>query len=79
MSEIARNSVLQSDFEHRFKAHFLGNNYWIRGVAGNDLRQTNVPSIRIQFRADLLNEELELLSNQAEKPITKALMESLWL
>ena len=52
MSEIARNSVLQSGFEHRFKAHFLGNNYWHRGVAGNDLRQTNVPAMRVQFRAN---------------------------
>jgi AMP deaminase len=77
MSEIARNSVIQSDFEHRFKAHFLGNNYWLRGVAGNDLRQTNVPAIRVQFRAELLNEELKVLSNYADKPLTQDLVDLL--
>lgn len=27
LCEIARNSVLQSGFEHRFKQHFLGSRY----------------------------------------------------
>ena len=36
LSEIARNSVLQSGFEHSiFKVNWLGENYWKGGVAGN--------------------------------------------
>ena len=71
MSEIARNSVLQSGFEHEYKVHFLGNEYWLRGINGNDIRKTNVPAIRVQFRAELLNEEYDLLSRHAdqEKPL----------
>lgn len=33
--EIARNSVLQSGFEHQFKEHFLGRNYTLPGAQGN--------------------------------------------
>lgn len=33
--EIARNSVLQSGFEHQFKEHFLGRNYFLPGSEGN--------------------------------------------
>ena len=36
--EIARNSVLQSGFEHPFKAHFLGPNYYYPGPKGNGTR-----------------------------------------
>jgi len=61
LCEIARNSVLQSGFEHPFKAHFLGNNYFLRTVAGNDIDQTNVPNIRIAFRLDLLKDEFQFL------------------
>jgi AMP deaminase len=35
MSEIARNSVLMSGFQHRLKEQWLGNNYICEGVAGN--------------------------------------------
>jgi AMP deaminase len=44
LSEIARNSVLQSGFEHPFKAHFIGGRYNTRGPGGNDINLTNVPS-----------------------------------
>lgn len=33
--EVARYSVLQSGFEHPFKAHFLGGQYYKAGAAGN--------------------------------------------
>uniref|UniRef100_A0A7S2WBS6 AMP deaminase n=1 Tax=Rhizochromulina marina TaxID=1034831 RepID=A0A7S2WBS6_9STRA len=59
--EIARNSVLQSGFEQRFKRHFLGKNYWRPGAAGNDIRLTNVPNIRVQYREEMLQAELELI------------------
>lgn len=35
MCEIARTSVLQSGFEHPYKAHFVGVNYHLPGPAGN--------------------------------------------
>ena len=35
MCEIARNSVLQSGFEHPYKAHFIGDRYHLPGPAGN--------------------------------------------
>ena len=38
MCEIARTSVLQSGFEHPYKAHFVGVNYHLPGPAGNGNR-----------------------------------------
>jgi len=61
--EIARNSVLQSGFEHRFKLRWLGSKYYVRNE--NDIKKTNVPNIRVQFRSELLMDELELLSQLA--------------
>ena len=40
MCEIARNSVLQSGLEYRFKRHFLGSEFHRAGSLGNDIRQT---------------------------------------
>jgi AMP deaminase len=77
VSEIARNSVLQSGWEHQYKVHFLGNRYWLRGLKGNDIRQTNVPAIRVQFRAELLAEELSILSSHADQPLDHQLVDPL--
>ena len=77
MSEIARNSVLQSGWEHEYKAHFLGNRYWQRGLQGNDIRQTNVPAIRVQFRDELLKEEMRILSSHADEPLDEHLIDPL--
>lgn len=63
MCEIARNSVLQSGFENRCKVHWLGNGYWKRcAETGNEVVCSNVPSVRINFRLDLLREEYGFLS-----------------
>ncbi|KAF1786030.1 Metal-dependent hydrolase [Phytophthora cactorum] len=35
MCEIARNAVLQSGFEHKFKKHYLGPKYTLPGLRGN--------------------------------------------
>lgn len=35
LCEIARNSVLQSGWEHLFKQHWLGKTYWLPGIEGN--------------------------------------------
>ena len=54
LCEIARNSVLQSGFEHPYRAHFIGPNYATPGPRGNDIYMTNVPDIRLQFRLETL-------------------------
>lgn len=61
MCEIARNSVLQSGFEHPYKEHFIGNGYYGEGPAGNDIHLTNVPDIRIQYRYERLMDELKYI------------------
>lgn len=61
MCEIARNSVLQSGFEHKFKEHYLGPNYTLPGSRGNDIRMTNVPDIRVDYRHQTLQGELEFI------------------
>jgi len=66
MCEIARNSVLQSGFDHELKAHWIGNNYWIRSILGNDINQTNVPNIRIEFRLSLLNDEMTFMQHHTQ-------------
>lgn len=54
MSELAKNSVEQSGFEHAIKQHWLGLKYDLPGVAGNDTQKTNVPDIREAFRHETL-------------------------
>eukprot|EP00904_Undaria_pinnatifida_P003061 jgi/Undpi1/12756/HiC_scaffold_6.g02424.m1 len=58
--EIARNSVLQSGYEHRFKQHFLGASY-DEGADGNDISMTNVPDIRLRYRHEVLSSELQFV------------------
>mmetsp|Transcript_6923 Transcript_6923/g.8015 ORF Transcript_6923/g.8015 Transcript_6923/m.8015 type:complete len:781 (+) Transcript_6923:236-2578(+) len=53
VSEIARNSVLQSDFEDHLKKAWLGGDYK-RGVTFCDETKTHVPLIRAKFRAEHL-------------------------
>lgn len=63
MCEIARNSVLQSGFEHEVKQNWLGLNYTKEGVAGNDVTRTNVSSIRVAYRYESLVDELRCISS----------------
>lgn len=64
MCEIARNSVLQSGFEHKTKQHWIGANYELRGTNGNTTATTNVPDIRVAFRDEVLREEESLLQGE---------------
>lgn len=50
--EIARNSVLQSGWERRFKLHFLGEDL-------SDIKETNVPLIRLAYRKETLQGEID--------------------
>jgi AMP deaminase len=53
ISEIARNSVLQSGFEDSFKRKWLGEEY-ARGLTFCDETKTHVPLIRSKYRAEHL-------------------------
>ncbi|KAL4199953.1 hypothetical protein AMTRI_Chr03g53920 [Amborella trichopoda] len=59
LCEIARNSVYQSGFSHATKLHWLGNKYYKRGPAGNDIQKTNVPLMRVAFRHQIWKEEMQ--------------------
>ena len=67
LCEIARNSVMQSGFPHDTKRHWVADEYWLPGPAGNDMRKTNVPNIRMQFRLDVLTTEQQLITNGAAR------------
>jgi AMP deaminase len=56
--EIARNSVLQSGWEDRYKRHFLGADY-------SDIRETNVPEIRLMYRKESLDNELATITRNS--------------
>ena len=62
LSEIARNSVLQSGFDHKCKLEWLGDSYESEGIAGNDPDKTNLPQIRMGFRSEELQSERSLLA-----------------
>lgn len=53
VSEIARNSILQSGFEKELKKQWLGDDYR-KGVTFCDETKTHVPLIRAKFRAEHL-------------------------
>ncbi|GLJ38699.1 hypothetical protein SUGI_0788790 [Cryptomeria japonica] len=61
LCEIARNSVYQSGFSHALKSHWIGRNYYKRGPAGNDIHKTNVPHMRVEFRDEVWQEEMNYL------------------
>ncbi|CAG9466360.1 unnamed protein product [Pedinophyceae sp. YPF-701] len=61
LCEMARNSVLQSGVPHELKMHWVGTEYWRPGPAGNDIQRTNVPDLRLRFRADAYTEEMNLI------------------
>jgi len=61
LSELARNSVLNSGLSVEQKKQFLGEFYQRLGVAGNEAHKTNVPSIRIQFREDVIESEARFI------------------
>ncbi|EFC45903.1 predicted protein, partial [Naegleria gruberi] len=54
LCEIARNSVIQSGFEDVFKKYWLGTT---RLFGRNDIRQSNVPNLRLKYRFETLFDE----------------------
>ncbi|KAI5958963.1 AMD1 [Candida pseudojiufengensis] len=61
MCELARNSCLQSGYEAENKKHWLGKNYMLGGVDGNDIEKTNIPNIRCEFRDETRKSEEHLI------------------
>jgi AMP deaminase len=57
------NAVVFFFVINQVKMYWLGPDYQESGVAGNDIRRTNVPAIRIAYRYEALWEELRLLGN----------------
>ena len=62
LSEIARNSVMQSGFPNHLKTHWVGGCEMFQ----NDPYQSNVPNIRIQFRKETLQEEHDMVNKYAK-------------
>eukprot|EP01035_Chromulina_nebulosa_P019479 gene19479-25361_t len=54
--EIARNSVIQSGWERRYKVYYLGKDY-------NDIKETNVPDIRLIYRKETLDTEIRAINS----------------
>lgn len=61
MSELAKNSVMMSGFEYELKKHWIGHNFNLEGVEGNDIEKTNVPDIRVSYRYETLLTEYALI------------------
>ena len=76
ISELARNSVLQSGFEDEWKRKWLGDDY-AKGVTFCDEYKTHVPLIRAKFRSEHLAMELgyvSLLAAGKGKTVLKEMM-----
>nr|XP_023883532.1 AMP deaminase-like isoform X1 [Quercus suber] len=70
LCEIARNSVYQSGFSHSAKLHWHGDKYFLTGPEGNDIHKTNVPQIRIKFRYEAWEVEMQYVySGEAILPV----------
>jgi len=59
--ELARNSVLQSGFEPCIKSNWIGEYWKSPSPEGNDIRKTNVPDVRLQYRSSTLEHELNVV------------------
>ncbi|KAL8860103.1 MAG: hypothetical protein Q9178_003367 [Gyalolechia marmorata] len=60
MCELAKHSVMQCGFEHELKQRWLGPNYHLPGIQGNNVAKTNVPNLREEFRHTTLQHEREM-------------------
>lgn len=44
------------------KMHWVHRHYWKMGPEGNDIQKTNVPNLRMRFRAETFYDELSTVS-----------------
>ncbi|TVY23876.1 AMP deaminase [Lachnellula hyalina] len=61
MCELAKNSVTQSGYEFAAKQRWLGSDFYLPGVKGNEMAKSNVPNIREGFRHETLLQELSMI------------------
>ena len=66
LSELARNSVLQSGFSHARKCQMLGDRYFLPGIEGNDVDKSNIPDLRVEYRSQTLQHEIDLVCAAAQ-------------
>lgn len=71
MCELAKNSVVMSGFEWQLKRHWLGKNFELPNVEGNDVEKTNVPNIRVFYRTETLKSELNLVDYYSKMDISE--------
>jgi AMP deaminase len=76
LSEIARNSVLQSGFPAAWKENALGPRYQLRSTLGNDVRRSRVSDIRVAYRYEVYHTELNFLDEQLAVPSSSFLPSS---
>jgi len=62
LCEIARMSILISGFDTDIKKKFLGQHYDKAFVDGNDVLLTNIPNIRLKFRQDCWEQEIDYVN-----------------
>ena len=59
----AQQDVLRSFMYHvclpQVKMHWVHDTYWLPGPQGNDIHKTNVPNLRMRFRYDNHQEEVQ--------------------
>eukprot|EP00760_Papus_ankaliazontas_P027928 PhM_4_TR3463/c1_g1_i14/m.25497/K01490/AMPD; AMP deaminase len=60
MCELARNSVIQSGFDHRWKCSKIGDRYFLHSSAGNT-SSTHLSDIRMAFRFEVYHTEINYL------------------
>eukprot|EP00760_Papus_ankaliazontas_P027935 PhM_4_TR3463/c1_g1_i18/m.25524/K01490/AMPD; AMP deaminase len=60
MCELARNSVIQSGFDHRWKCSKIGDRYFLHSSAGNT-SSTHLSDIRMAFRFEVYHTEMNYL------------------
>ena len=70
--EVENNSLIDiiiffSSKINQVKMYWLGPNYQKLGASSNDIRRTNVPSIRVAYRYEALCEELSILGHAYKK------------
>ncbi|CAL8582744.1 AMP deaminase [Xanthoria parietina] len=65
MCELAQHSVMQCGFEHELKQRWLGPDYHLPGIQGNNVAKTNVPNLREGFRHTTLQHEKEMIARYA--------------
>lgn len=65
--ELARNSVLQSNFSIEFKKQCIGENYARGDISSVDTEKTNIPSLRVIFRYSMWENEFNLIAKSEEE------------